>query len=582
MKKTTALAALGVRGLDFNKVTSILKIADEFRGKLCELYQQRHEATVAFRNQHFPDLFAALTHFESVKAKIYDLEKEIKAHHSKVRDKNAVTRDQETRLKALREERKRAVAMVADRRKEWSSFLRAFGLFWKTAAKWKDVKSLDKRRAEYAAIKWPKSVDEIAKLAPPERPLENVAFTADTIENYGRDWMARDLSERELFREFQSRGLHSSIRGEIVEASQPKTSKESPGMRYVCGRKPEPEPWEKITLAIVGGASIDDLRNGTPGLRLRPDDHNPKLWQVRHQIGTADQPVLLEYAINLHRPFPPEAVVNRWTLCVRRERQVVKNKYGAIREREWLKATAVPVIVIEDVPRPCGQGVLRVDLSWSSTPQGVRVATFTGPAVNESVVLPWWLIDARLGCKEIQEATDRDANDYLASRGCTPQVNQRQGVSALADYCREHRDDMVAREVLDYCLLDNWKSIRDMRRAIRARRKIFETVAKRVCERHAVLVADTIDLATLKKYDERDLLRVDPLPARAREIMHAAAPGELAAIMKRYGLPTVASGDVIDEPPGDARSTDLFTTYVANIGRLGEKTTETNAAARKS
>ena len=67
-------------------------------------------------------------------------------------------------------------------------------------------------------------------------------------------------------------------------------------------------------------------------------------------------------------------------------------------------------------------------------------------------------------------------------------------------------------------------------------------------------------------------MKIDPVPPASREIMFAVAPGKLKALIDGYGL---ASSDVAYEVPADARETDLFSTYIANIGtKTGRKRSE--------
>ena len=58
---------------------------------------------------------------------------------------------------------------------------------------------------------------------------------------------------------------------EIIEATKPKHSKTSPGMRYQYHRVPDPKPWEKLTLKIPGGLTVRDAIAGKHrSLRLTP------------------------------------------------------------------------------------------------------------------------------------------------------------------------------------------------------------------------------------------------------------------------------------------------------------------------
>lgn len=534
-----ALGAFGV--IKLPDVTDILSLADEFRGRLCELYQARHERLIDLRNRLFPRLYAALCDSETLGAKIRELEAEIKKLHAQERNRNVITEEQRERLESLRSQRKLIGDRLKIERTAWVEHQRSFREAFKSAADWKNIKTLAKRRAAYAALSLPPAVAE-----------------------YGAAWLEFDLAERELGIEFQQRGLHSAIRAEIIEASQPKLKKDAPGMRYQYGRKPRPEPWEKLTLQIPGGLSPEKAFGGTPGLSIERQEGTQWYW-VTQQIGTADHPHQIRYLAKLNRPFPEGSKINRWSLNVRRETVVMRNKYGVVREVERQRATVVPILSMPDATKPMGSGTLAYDLSWTVRKSGIQVCAFWSDSVCERLIIPNWLIEKRMGIKEEQALCDLQANAFLSAKGAMPETGKVQGYEALRRYAAEYPEDTKAANLLDDMMLSLNRARRSQKRAVRCIAKIYETVVRRVCSRHSHLVADPIDLSRIKRYDTRDLLREDVLPERSREILHAVAPGKLRALLHGYGLS--ASDEVVTPPPDDARCTDLFTTWVAELGR---------------
>lgn len=193
--------------------------------------------------------------------------------------------------------------------------------------------------------------------------------------------------------------------------------------------------------------------------------------------------------------------------------------------------------------------------------------------------MPWRLIEDRMAVKDEQVRIDALCNAILASRGAAPPAGKQQGYWALAAYVAEHRDD-EALGVYRSCSQAMQVATRTMQRAVRSIEKIYELVVARVCRLHGTIIADPLDLSRLKRYDTRDLLRDDVLPAKAREYMQAAAPGKLAALLKGYGLN--ASGDVRPDRQDASRETDLFTSYVRDwFGGQGPRDGRSHGLSQK-
>lgn len=132
---TQAIGTFGVYGRPGDDELAVLATADEFRRELCAVYQARHEALIDWRNETWPDLFAAMVEYERLWHVIAGIEREIKALHSDVRDRNARTPELTERLKAAREERNRQHAVIVRLRGEWLSAQRAFAAWWQSDRK---------------------------------------------------------------------------------------------------------------------------------------------------------------------------------------------------------------------------------------------------------------------------------------------------------------------------------------------------------------------------------------------------------------------------------------------------------------
>jgi hypothetical protein len=499
---------------------------------------------INLRNDGIPGLYAAMVRHERLLAAIWLLEREIKEYHSQVRDRNAVTLDQEDRLRALRAERGVELAELQPLRKRWSDALRARSLYWRSLANWINVKSLTDRLRRYETIKFP---DTVA----PYRAVDKTGLLGDLdpvlIAALGHLEMDYDIRQRRLTQEFQQRGLHSAIRGEIVAASRPKLTKTGEGMRYMYHRPPDIKPWRRITLAIPGGLTVGEARGGklaslvlTEVSRTHPVGGDEAVVEVCQQIGTSGEPRLVRYRFKEDRSMPDEALIQRWSLIVAGRKRYV-----------------VPLLKNHGLSKPIGQGVLTYDLTWLRVPGGIQVCRFVGSHVNEALILPQWLLDRRMIVAREQKAVDALVNEHLRSLGESPDGQQLQGLAALQ---KLQPDGVLTARMTRR--MDAAQRVQS--RAIRGIEDIYRVVVRRVCAKHDRLVFDPIDLRKLKRYATRDLLRVDVIPKKSREYLQAVAPGKLQALLRGYrGLERIA--DVGDEVL--ASPTDLFSTWVREIGR---------------
>ena len=541
-KPTTALGKFGVYGAPSENERLVLALADEYREKLAASYHREYMDRISLRNMRFPELIEGLKTFEAVKYKIHLKEKRIKEHHSSVRDRNAVKVVDECELEELRAERNRLAAVIAPLRKSWSDLQSRFRVQLKASAPecgWKQVKTLAKRVEAYEQIDWPEELSDYAQI-----------------------WIDADLERRRLSREYQDAGLHPAIRSEIVDATKPKLGKNSPGMRYQWGRRLDLRQWKNITIQFGGGLLVADAVSGRcPGFRITPiytktkTSRKETVVDVMQQIGTRDHPRVIEYRCKLHIPLPDDAVLQRWSLVV-----------------DGRKRYAIPLVSgIE--PECCsGSGALRCNLGWRAVPGGVQVATFRSEHVSESLVIPDWIIDRRLGVSAVQAETDQAANAFLETRGIsaskTPGNGISFGVAALEDYCIEHPEDGSAAEMVFQANCRVNRARKDASRAIRCIEKIYETAVHRLRRLHDRIVDDyEIDLRDLKRYDTRDLLAKDAPPRDLRERRDAVSPGKLQGLLRRSGMRAVASDEVPAELPVATRSTAVVTGYVDSLGR---------------
>ena len=567
-------------------VYEVLAMADNFRQELANSYYSEFVARIGFRNHHFPDLYEALRQKEFASARCSRIDGWIRRHHSNVRDRNAVTDAQRAALESARRWQAAAKRTARDYSNQWFRFLRAARAAFNATNNWKNIKSLDRRRELYALVtQWPDYLVEAERrareatqnpdqeeAAKAQRYYDRVNWDADPalIETYMSEWMATDLTRRELFRRYQGLGLHSAIRGEIVEATQPQTDDDSPGMKYVYGREPRPRPWNLISLQFAGGVSFRRVLSGNfSHLSMTPLYTNHKasgdvtVYDVGMSIGTRQHPRRINYKLKMHVPANDDQVLKRWTLKVDPQpRGIPGARFQP--ERKWW---GLPVVE-DTLCKQQGDGVLCYELSWAQTSNGVLVATFRSPHVNERLVLPQWLVSRRMQMADVQQAADNCANNILTDRGV--EISQRPGrnaifgVSALERYVENHPDDVDAAARVDELNGNIVRTLREVSQAVRAIESIYKTVVRRVCRLHSEIVPDNLRLATAKRYDTRDLLEQDALPRQSRELRQAVSPGKLKAWLLGYGL---ARAEAPPENPVVSRETDLFTSYINGLGQ---------------
>lgn len=550
---------------------TLLLLAGSYRLALYQSHLAEHRARIEFRNEQFPDLWNALIEWERWKAECYRIEERIKAYHSEVRNRNAVRPEDEESLREARECRQAAYTHVRSGRKLWSRFLATYKAAFHAAGTWKNVKTLGRREAQYRDLDWAKLLSEAQRrkqadidAADSEADREKMQKRYDAVEwgtdpdllaEYAAIVLHHDLERRKLSREYQGRGLSSGTRGEIDAATKPKLSKSGPGTRYAyhAGRRDLPKPWRKLVLQFAGGLNVADALSGrSKQLRMRPHPRKNS-YRVTQQLGTKDDPCEVEYVLRAHRPLLPGDVIQRWSL-------VIEQRADDTDDGRWRREAHV-TLQRDLPPKSKGTAILNCRLRWTRRSAGIEVAEFTSPQVNESLVIPNWLLDRRLIASQTQAVLDGRANQLLTDRG----VDGR-GLESLNDWIRKTDGD-------DETLRFARKARRRMRRArnierwsIRTIESIYRTVVYRLAARHGTLQLAELDLAESARYDTRDLLKEDKLPKASRTLRQAVAPGKLKAWLQS-ALP--ASGEVSGELPGVARNSDVFTSYVASLGPKG-------------
>lgn len=571
MTRTSALGRMAVRRPPVapqGDEAEVLKIADEYRRLLAGVYHARHCRTIELRDEHHPKLFAAMVARELASARIREIERDIKAHHSDVRDRNAVTPAQRAALVGQRAALKEAKDAYAAASKPWKLMFRAASDWWHAQADWKNVKCRDKRISMYATIIWPTDAEPyVAALDAKGRTYDPADLRPALIAAYGRLDMELDLQERELDREF-AEALHSAIRAEIKEATQPKLGKDGPGVRYHYGREPELRPWEKLSLHFAGGLTVADALAGK-SRQLRLTQYDETLYGVVQQIGTAREPRELKYAI-APADLPHDTAIMRWSHVTRQR----ETRSGRRVYRRYVTPVCAGLPL-----RETGHGVCAYKLCWTRTRDGVMVARLWGSdGYYERLIVPQWVLNRISAVSDLQAFWDLQANDLLASRGVTP--GRRQGVEALQDYVAAD-GDRESRTLLEDAERALQLASNDARRARGCIDEIYKVTAAKLRTRYAAIVHDNIDLAKLKRYDARDLLREDKLPLASREILHAVSPGKLRRRLKQGGLP--ASDEAPPEPPGDAREDCWLMVYVRSLGiKTGRREAPTEGRSQTS
>lgn len=550
----------------------LLTLADEYRLALFGSYLAEHRETQAFRAQLLPDLADAERRLELVGAVIHYWETQIKATHSEVRDRNAVTDEQREQLAAARERRREYARRARKGRAKWKAFFAAYRAAWKAHADWKNVKSIEKRAVEVRRIDWAASLAAAESTARGEIDAAEDAAAEKSRRRYDAvDWnvdagllqefadivIPRDMERRHLSRAYQDRGLNSGTRGEIDAATRPKIAKDGPGIRYKSTWTDPPKPWRKLVVQFAGGLRVGDALAGrSKALTLSPHRRENSM-RFAQQIGTQKLPQTATGVFRAHRPLREDDVIQRWALVIEQRPDDTADGY-------W-KRTVHVTVARNLPPKSGGKDVLGCRLSWTRRKAGVEVARFWSATVNESLILPNWLLENRMRLHDVQAVCDHAANEALKRLG--RDVRKSSGVSALGDALHDGAGDDEARRLHERLTRAVRRAKHQTRWATNAIRKIYETVAARLAATHgAAWGLDALDLRRLKQYATRDLLKEDRIPLRSRTLLAAVAPGKLKAAIQA-ALP--ASDEEPPEPPGDARKSDIFTSYVASLGPRG-------------
>lgn len=553
----------------------VLELADEYRLGLCQHHWQELRETTAFRNRLVPGIERLEWQLDAVGLVIWTIERDIKRHHSDVRDRNAVTDEQREALAAARERRQGYSAALREKRERWAAFLATYKASWNQLADWKNVKSLERREEMYRDPDWGRALDDARRtleaaandesLDPREREAARKRYekcdwsvSPALLAEYGAIVMPHDLARRQLSREYQDRGLHSGIRGEIDPASRPKRGKDGPGIRYNCKAFEPPAPWRKLVVQFPGGLTVADAAAGRSRMLRIERGENPRIVRVYQRITGGASPVEIDYLVKVHRTLRLDDVIMRWALVIDQRQDRTPDGY-------W-KRTA-HVTLQHDLPskHQAGGPPLYCRLRWTVRRAGVEVAEFWSERVHERLILPHWLVDRRILLAETQAAVDRRANDLLEQHGVTVSGRQSTGLAALQDHLREHPDEELQRN-LGFLERRVHRARQVQRWSISTITKIYETVAYRLAAIHGAVWIKPLDLATVKRYNTRDLLREDRIPRDSRKVLAACAPGRL----KDRLLKAMPASDEAEPPePDAARGSDVFTSYVALLGARG-------------
>jgi hypothetical protein len=516
MSTTQCLAKFGVFNKSSSREREILDLATEFKEALAESHWNEHRATVDFSYEYIPSLFPEMIEANRLGILAHACEEEIKGENIKQRTRNSKTPLRE-KLSKLKDQKKAAWSRVKELRKGFYALQKSFRealANHKPPVKdglWKNVKTLDKRQAAYTAL------------------LDSL--TGD-LKRYAELKIKFDLERRSLGEKFQGLGLHSDIRIEIVDSVEPKLpSKDGPGMVYAYGEFPEVSPVRKLTIQLKGGGkTLEQLLAGAETqikLELVSErvkgrmDRVESIYRVRQQIGNTAQPCTLAYKVKVHREFPRNAIIKRWSLCV-----------------DDLGRRYVTPIIDADHTKRIGDGYVAFDLGFRAHGEGLKVCYFLGDGIHEELVLPGWLVNKFRAVYSMQSVMDLKAEVFLSSRGIEPPSGPRKNPIKTVESMALEATDTAAQNFMDEYHLHENRRLKMWRSAIRARQNIYEHAAECVRRRHSHIILDTIEIKAMmaRKQVEDTTPELQKIIRQNRQI---ASIGSLFALLKKSGLTTI-------------------------------------------
>lgn len=556
-RPTTCWAKCGVRGFATKAEKKMLALATEYKQRLAELHYWQHCAEIEARNRLFPELWTALTRFEIARAAQRDCESAIKRENSDsaFKHKNSNKKGRALKNKTheqLFAELKRLKTVVSSRhevvvqeRQKYNAVKKSIEAaieatilpphvlsMLETNDEQKEAKKAAKKKFRDSLFKNVKGIEKKRKVYSDilSRIDDPVVRELKTIE-----WDA-DLEMKRLNKEYQDRGLNSGTRGDIDVAVKPKTKKDGPGMKYVCGEFPQVEPVNTLTVQFGdGGVTQEKLLGGKGKVTMVPATQRQRVrkdysetnaqkkfteFGVRQQIGTDKLPVFAEYRVNVHKPLPEDIIIQQWKLCF----------------DEFDKRSVSLIVSHKDgFQKKTGEGTFTVD-SGHKTQEcgGIKVADFLGDNVNEKLILPSWLVKAFNEVHDRAAEIDESAKQFLEHRAIKIRKNRPQAIQKIA---KDKPDDGEANAWVAWYTRVWAQRNRKWRRLIRIRNKIFENAVARLRATHSHYIQDNVSYSKMSRNATRDVTdesaKLNTIARRNRQI---AAPGTLLEMLKKSGL----------------------------------------------
>jgi hypothetical protein len=218
--------------------------------------------------------------------------------------------------------------------------------------------------------------------------------------------------------------------------------------------------------------------------------------------GTAHEPVMGVWPVKMHRPLPSDGVIVQCWMQLTR--------IG--RHEKWELCLCVEAA---EAQRPCGQGVIGLDLGWREREgRGYRVAMTSD---GEEILCP---PSIRSGLEHYERLT---STRRLAFDAMRPNDQMRSPDKLNRRVRRGEFGELYGWRQQDAHL---WDWIANGRaRVLARRREHYAAVARSLVSRYAVIVIEKLNLARLatKKEGVQRGNRTDVAPAEFRQVLKAAA-----------------------------------------------------------
>lgn len=274
-------------------------------------------------------------------------------------------------------------------------------------------------------------------------------------------------------------------------------------------------------------------------IHLKPDGRpprpngkpRPRYGTLRLRVGSDGvKPIWAEWPILMHRPMPAGEI--KWA-------SVTLRKIGP-REQWHVEIT----VDNEFNPKPCGIGVVAINLGWRVVPDGIRVAyAIDGEGNTDELILSHWDISALQKDEDLRSIRDKRFNDAVRVLRAFKQDNkvpdwlaektryahswreQRKLASVVKTWStnRFEGDEDVFEVLERWAFRDDhlWRWESDQRAKSRYRRReIYRAWAARLADRYTTIV--------LNEHDMRDTAK-KPAPDVSKDNERSRANRQLVA-----------------------------------------------------